>query len=198
MRDVVAGVGLGSLVGLLIGLAASEVVGTVLGALTALLAAFFGLQGGGKLLPAAPAGRIAGFAFAAVAAVLAGVWLRTADALAPSAMDRAEAWRAIGVEEERVRDLVVFERLGFAPGGVIESEALVAAARRSTALFAGEAAASCEVLTVRTYPGADALASALEAEGGPWGTFAAAVPADLDDPARERVYRAAIDLACGP
>ena len=68
----------------------------------------------------------------------------------------------------------------------------------SSALFAGETAASCGVLTGREYPTADAFADAFRAEDGEWRKFASSVPADLSDENRLAVYAAALSLVCRP
>lgn len=197
MRDLLSGAALGALVGLLVGLATSPVVGALVGALIALLASFFGLQGGAGPLPAASPLRVLGFSAAAAATLLAGLYLRAGDGLAPSLAERRQAWESAGFEPQAAAELVAFERLGVLRGGwQADPGGLEAAGKRASVLFSGAAAESCDALQGRSYPAAAAYAEALAAEGEPWRGFAATVPADLPEAERRALLAAAVALVC--
>ncbi|MEX2630982.1 MAG: hypothetical protein WD341_13685 [Tistlia sp.] len=197
MRDLLSGAALGALVGLLVGLATSPVVGAVVGALIALLASFFGLQGGAGPLPAASPLRVLGFSAAAAAALLAGLYLRAGDGLAPTLAERRQAWESAGFEPRAAAELVAFERLGVLRGDwQSDPGGLEAAGKRASVLFAGEAATACDALQGRSYPQAAAYAEAFAAEGGAWQGFATTVPADLPEADRLAVFAAAVALVC--
>ena len=196
-----AGAALGALIGLLIGLATSGVAGSVVAGLVALLAAFFGLQGGSARLPSTTPQRIASFSVAAAITVLAGVAIRATDALSPALESRSREWQAAGFDAKTAGHIVAFERLGVVPGAWTAPEgAIEAASRRTTlkssVLFAGAAAKSCDALAHRKYPGAHALTRAMNHEEGVWAAFAKAVPSNLPEASRTVVLRAAIALVC--
>jgi hypothetical protein len=197
MRDLLSGAALGALVGLLVGLATSPVVGALVGALIALLASFFGLQGGAGPLPAASPLRVLGFSAAAAAALLAGLYLRAGDGLAPTLAERRQAWESAGFEPAAAAELVAFERLGVVRGGwQSDAGGLEAAGKRASVLFAGEAAESCDALEGRSYPLAAAYSDAFAAEGEPWQGFADSVPANLSEAERKAVFAAAVSRVC--
>ena len=122
-------------------LAANETVGLVVGGLVALLAAFFGLNGGVPALPAAPPARTGAFCVAATVAVLAGVTLRALNTYAPDPESMAREWKRAGFDATAAAELVAFERLGIVQGawstptGTLESSQ-ERIARRTTALYA--------------------------------------------------------------
>jgi hypothetical protein len=124
--DVISGIALGSLVGLLVGLSTSPVVGAVISGLVALLATYLGLNG--SALPKKPGERakslsevsrshvrIACFSAGAIIGVLLGVVLRTHDALGISKADRLKEWRNLGLSDHEARHLVVLGELGLVP-----------------------------------------------------------------------------------
>jgi len=133
-----AGVGMGGLLGLVMGLSAAPVVQGVLGALVAVLAGFLGFQGlAGK--GAAFSGnrwlewsglRAGGFGLAAIAGILCGMAVRTQGLLEPTVAERVQSWEAAGFAPERAREIVSFELLGIEPKGEkVNLEAAQKAAR---------------------------------------------------------------------
>ncbi|UPG72699.1 hypothetical protein MVG78_00405 [Roseomonas gilardii subsp. gilardii] len=111
--EVLAGAGLGCLMGLMLGLAATPVVASALAALTALLAAFFGLVKAEDSPDRAL--RIGSFGAACSLALLLGLGLRTHDLLSPSIRAEVRQWTDAGFEEKEARAMVAFQRLGIAP-----------------------------------------------------------------------------------
>ena len=85
--NVLAGVALGTLLGLLVGLTNSPVVAIVVGALASGLLVLLGLgatKGEDAAATRANAGRLCGFGFAAAAALLVGMGIRTHETLTPA------------------------------------------------------------------------------------------------------------------
>ncbi|GAA0549991.1 hypothetical protein [Chitinophaga japonensis] len=115
-KELFAGIGLGLLTGIIIGLSIAEVTGIILGALTSLLAAFFGLQGsregeaGNQLI-------IGTFGFTCVLAIFAGLYMRTHNVLAPSPDASLRAYRAAGFDTSEIKKIVLFRELGLVPEG---------------------------------------------------------------------------------
>lgn len=116
-KEILAGVGLGFLIGTIIGLSIAEVTGIILGALTSVLAAFFGLKPakeGEKPYHAA----IASFGFACLAAIFLGIFIRTHNLLAPSLEAQIEEYVEAGFSEEEARQYVLVQHLGIIPQGM--------------------------------------------------------------------------------
>lgn len=118
---ILAGLGMGTLIGLLVGLSVSPVVAGVLTTLGGLLTAMLGVQpGGGNAnrrfqVNAAP---IAAFGFACALAALGGLYIRNHELMAPSLQQQVERWTTGKLfTKEEAKKLVVFQRLGLAPKG---------------------------------------------------------------------------------
>ncbi|MEO0362707.1 MAG: hypothetical protein AAF322_16420 [Pseudomonadota bacterium] len=185
--DFWTGASIGALVGFLLGLSVSETVGAAIAALVAMLGAFFGVgQPAAGPVRAGRAGRIAGFGVACAAAVAAGVWVRAHDALSPGVDDLMADWRAIGVPEERARELVVYQRLGLVPEGATQGDR---PRGDGSVLFSGEDGDACLRLDDPVYADAEALRSAMRAEGGAWPELAER-PGDL------AALRARVEAIC--
>ena len=198
MRDFGVGAVLGLFVGLLIGLSASEVVAGVLTALVALLGGLFGLRSetAPGPVPGGNAGRIAGFALAGIVALLLGLTARTHAWLEPSPAHTRDQWLAAGFADEEARALTAFQRLGLLPQGREAGEAKSSNARTG-ALFSDPANNdACDALLARQYGSADALASAMRAEGSVWARLAGTVAAGQEDAARLSALRSATAALC--
>jgi hypothetical protein len=112
--EVVAGSGLGLLVGLLLALSVSPVVGGVISALTVLIGGFFGLT------PSSGpdrAWRIGSFGFACAVGVLAGLALRTGNQFAPSLQRQSQDWQQAGATRQEAVAFLAYEHLGIKPSG---------------------------------------------------------------------------------
>jgi hypothetical protein len=150
MTDVLSGAGLGLLLGKVVGLATSPVVGVVVGALTSLLAAVLGLQGGGD--GAAPALarvrvnglRIASFGLAAVIGVLAGLYVRINNPLAQPPEQQLARWtKAFPDNPALAAQMMISERSGLNPAKLkfdpksdaVEVTASAGAAAKGSGLF---------------------------------------------------------------
>ena len=148
--DMLAGAGLGLLLGIVVGLSTSPVVGVVVGGLTSLLAAFLGLQGGEDSKIAAFAKvqlngvRIGCFGLAAVLGVLLGLYVRINNPLAEAPEHQLARWtRAFPDNPVLARQMMISERTGlnaanlkFDPGAAGVAVTLAAGAgARSASLF---------------------------------------------------------------
>lgn len=103
-----AGAGLGLCVGTLIGMTTAPIVGTVVGALAALFATIFGV----RLQDVEAFARIGGFGAFCVLGVLAGVALRTHNALGISVIQQVHEWVAAGYDPGTARQIVLYRELG--------------------------------------------------------------------------------------
>lgn len=114
--EIVAGCGLGCLAGLLVGLTTANVTATVLSSILAIGTAFLGLAGDAKFLQGAyNSGRLIGFSFAMTVALLAGLWLRSHDILAPSSSDLFQEFRPLAGTDRDAWETVAFVKFGLIP-----------------------------------------------------------------------------------
>jgi hypothetical protein len=111
-----AGIGLGLLTGVIIGLSIAEVTGVILGALTSLLAAFFGLRSnkegetGNHLV-------IGSFGFTCVISIFLGIYVRTHNLIAPSLETDLATYRAASFDTAEIKKIILFKELGLVPAG---------------------------------------------------------------------------------
>jgi len=202
LADAAAGAGLGLLIGFLIGLSSSPVVGTFVGSLTALLLALFTYRAtpvtdGAASEEAAAEGRsvpgerrsanvrLAGFGFACVLGVVAGLWIRTHDALSPSLADRVAAgqpaWLAAGFPADEARRRAALQVLGAEPArdreaataedpAIILADRLQKSALMNRALGDGgtEGITGCEAIGGRQFASLRAALETMERQGGIW------------------------------
>ena len=198
-REIFTGVGLGLLIGLLLGLSVSNVVGTVISALAALLAVFLGLSPDKRDEQAATQGgrswRIMGFSFACVAAIVAGILLRTNDVLTPSLDSELKKWTAAGYTPADAQLIVARLRAG-APAQKDDAKAEdnVNPAHAGV-LYASPGALACTRLREDRFGStADWIAEMVSA-GGVWGSFGNAIRT-LPPAAQKSVAEAAYGLVC--
>ena len=114
IREAFAGIGMGLLVGLLLGLSSTSVAGIVTSALTAGLAVFFGLSrsdGPDRAL------RIGCFGFACASAGLGGLVLRSGPWLERDIPSEVARWTRAQYSPEEARSLVAYQVLGVRPQG---------------------------------------------------------------------------------
>lgn len=147
LKDGFAGLGLGGLFGVLLGLSVAQAVGAVIAALAAVLAAFFGLSD--KAAAGSPV-RLASFGLAAIAGIMLGIALRAQDRLSHSPLELVERWQAAGFPAEEARSIVAFERLGIRPQG--REVGALPLAGRSTVLFSGAGSGDCQRLASISDP----------------------------------------------
>jgi hypothetical protein len=172
LAEVVAGGGLGLLVGFLLGLSVAQVVGGVVASLAALLGAFLGLSGAQT---ADRAWRIGAFGLLCATGVALGLTVRAGGLLSPSVAGDVGTWTAAGYPADQARAFVAFQRLGVKPGTMTVT-APPAAVAESSALFAGQTSV-CNELQNLPVP---AQLRILRRQGGLWVGIAAAADAAAD------------------
>jgi hypothetical protein len=195
--EIIAGMSLGLLTGMLLGLSVAQVVGGVIGALTALLAAFFGLAKTPDALQTnvLRAARIAGFSVACTVGVLFGLTARTHGWLSASIQSQVNDWKAAGATPSDALAYVAYQQLGLVPAKMSVST-IPAASRSETGLFANHGIQNCADLLNARYDSATLRVQAMQQAGGSWAVFAkslAAVPADQIG----KVADAGYQLLCG-
>lgn len=205
--DVLAGAGLGGLVGLIVGLSVSDTVGQLVGALVALIGTVLvvagksGERGEGLSALVSPSPtRLFSFGSVCAVALLIGVQLRTSEALSPTPASDLADWKSIGFDDETARGLVVYQRLGLAPAGWQEGERAKetsGAKARVSALFADEATSRCGILEAEDFETPAYRLDAFKTMGAPWDAVAKrAEGADPD--AMTRALDAGWAVICAP
>jgi hypothetical protein len=184
IAEILAGAGLGALVGLLLALSMAQAVGGVIAALAALLGGFFGLA---RADSAGLAVRIGVFGIFCVAGIVGGLMLRNGGKLIPSVQSDVAEWTRAGYPPEEARKWVAFQRLGVKP----ENTTLVARPASPNALFS-DIIAVCGRLE-QTPVVADKL-RILSEQGGVLAGLAATAQA-ASDPAA--ALSAGLKAACG-
>lgn len=115
-KEIFAGLGLGALIGIIIGLSIAQVTGIILGALTSLLAAFFGLRE--KKSEDSENHLIVGtFGIACIAFIFIGLYVRTHNLISPSLQSQKEEYKNIGFSEEEIKKIFLIKEFGVVPSG---------------------------------------------------------------------------------
>jgi hypothetical protein len=194
--NAAAGLSLGTLVGLLIGVSSVPVVASAVGALLALLVTFFGfVQTNGTMATRTSGARLAGFGLAMAAALVGGIALRSHGALGPSFADRVASFAVEGMPRERALDLAVYEQLGLRMGQLAQVEAPKAAPAASPYAFSGAGDPSCAMLDADRYAEVKARLAAMQSRGGAWAAVAR-FGADLPQAQASALADAAFALRC--
>lgn len=185
LADIVAGGGMGLLVGMLLGLSVAQAVGGVIAALSALIGGFLGLTGGGE----ARSWRTGAFGLACVAGALLGLFVRSGAVLAPSIEQDVVQWQRAGYSKEQALSYVAFARLGIKPAGT-EMTARPTVDATSNALFADKAGVCARL---QRLPAATQLRILTET-GEAYAALAAAAQAAADP---QPVLSAGLASLCG-
>lgn len=194
--NAVAGLSLGALVGLLIGLSAVPVVGSAVAALLALLVTFFGFaRSEGAMATRTSGARFAGFGLAMAAALAGGIALRAHGALGPSFGDRVARYAVEGMPRERALELAVFEHTGLKLGQLAQVEAPKAVPAASPYAFSGAGDPACAMLDASLYDTVQARLVAMQGRRGPWAEIAR-LGAGLPEPQARDLAEAAFALRC--
>jgi hypothetical protein len=111
-----AGIGLGLLVGVLVGLSSSPVVSVVVGALAAGMVTLLGfvqsVKAGETSNSEGSVVRLGGFGVACTAAILLGLFIRTHDLLSPSIADQVSEVQKAGYTSPEARRWVAYKNVG--------------------------------------------------------------------------------------
>jgi hypothetical protein len=186
LAEVVAGGGLGMLVGFLLGLSVAQVVGGVIAALAALLGAFLGLSG---TQTQDRAWRTGAFGFLCAGGVALGLAVRAGGLLSPSVAGSVADWTAAGYPADQARSYVAFQRLGVKPETMTVA-APPAPTAGSSALFAGQTSVCNQLETMSDQTQLQIMRRA----GGVWAGVAAAAAAAANP---GQALAAGIKTICG-
>ena len=194
--DALAGVSMGALVGLLIGLSAVPVVASAVGALLALLVTFFGFaRSEGTMATRTSGARLAGFGLAMAVALVAGIALRSHGALGPSYADRVAHFAVDGMPRERALDLAAYEHLGLRMGQLAQVQAPATPPPASPYPFNSAGDPACAILDADRYDSPVARLAAMQSRGGPWAAVAR-LGAELPEAQARALADAAFALRC--
>jgi len=179
LGDIIAGGGIGLLLGTLLGLSVSPVVQGVVVAITALLGAVLGLKAGEG---SGQSWRIGAFGLLGTVGVLLGLAVRSGALLAPSVKAEVAQWRDAGYGEQDALAFVAYHRHGIKPAQSTISEPSDAKAQ-TNALYATDTRSLCntiglisdpaqKVAIVRRFPAYAAAAAAAANSADPAATLA--------------------------
>jgi hypothetical protein len=198
--QILAGVGLGALLGMIVGLSASPVVHAIVGALLTALAGFLHWHGSATAKRAAgqPDGsdrRIASFAFACLACVLLGLFIRSNDAFI-SLGSRVARWKAAGYPEEQALAYVAFQQLGIKPAGVEVVTGAIQQAHSSALFGASTGIKLCDELNPDRFADTSLRLKAFQALGNPKLTQLAQDIQNAPEAARDGMVRGVVMAIC--
>jgi hypothetical protein len=194
--NALAGMSMGALVGLLIGLSSVPVVASAVGALLALLVTFFGFaRSDGAIATRISGARVAGFGLAMAAALIVGIALRSHGALGPSYADRVAHFAVEGMPRERALDLAAYEHLGLRMGQLAQVQAPATPPQASPYAFNSAGDPACATLDADRYDSPAARLAAMQSRGGPWAAVAR-LGAELPETQARTLADTAFALRC--
>ena len=178
-----AGVGLGLLVGVLVGLSSSPVVSVVIGALAAGMVTLLGFsrstKDGDTSSSEGSVIRLGGFGIACTAAVLFGVFIRAHNWISPSIAQQVDEVRKAGYSEDEARRWVAYKNVGtvLEPGsgsGRSEQPAPVRGTEpvAASVLFSGGNSGECQYFDTTRYKDAPEHLYSLRQMGGKYAEYA--------------------------
>ncbi len=201
--QLLAGAGIGLLLGLLVGLSSSHVVATVVGAVAGGLLILLGLnqaKDGAAGAQPLSAWRLAGFGFACSLALLVSVWIRAHHSLSPPIKNQVKELTDVGYAPDDARAWVAYVDSGLTVNGSKPVEQAKdtgpSAASASSLLFATEGKVdSCGLLNPDRYKDQKEQINAMRLQGGQWASYAAYVE-QLDTGLRDTALTSARKLLC--
>lgn len=212
-----AGVGLGLLVGMLVGLSSSPVVSVVVGALSAAIVTLLGFVSPEKAAegPAQHQGsvvRLGSFGVACTLAILLGLFLRTHNWASPSISQQVEELQKAGYSADEARRWVAYKNVGAtlepASGSAARpttgNNAPAASGRgdsgrsdsvAASVLFAGGNSGECQYFDTARYKDASEHLYSLRQSGGKYAEVAEKI-STLDAPQQKMVLDSLRLLYC--
>ena len=145
--EIVAGGGIGLLLGTLLGLSVSPVVQGVVVAITALLGAVLGFktsEGTGQTW------RIGAFGLLGTGGVLLGLAVRSGSLMAPSVRSEVAGWYYAGYSQKDALAFVAYHRLGIKPAQLVTEAP--GAKEQSNALYAQTTHSLCGAIAMVASP----------------------------------------------
>ena len=205
-----AGIGLGLLVGILVGLSSSPVVSVVVGALAAGMVTLLGFtrpaKDGDPTHAEGSTIRLGGFGLACSVAVLLGLFIRTHNWLSPSIADQVSEVQRAGFSAEDARRWVAYKNVG----AILESgsgkgagdgkdtpvpSVRGAEALAGSVLFAGENSGECQYFDTSRYKDVSEHLYSLRQLGGKYADYAAKI-SSLDAAQQKSVLESLRLLYC--
>lgn len=178
-----AGVGLGLLVGILVGLSSSPVVSVVVGALAAGMVTLLGFTrsstGGEPSYSEGSTIRLGGFGVACAAAVILGLFIRTHNWASPSIAEQVSDVQKAGYSGEEARRWVAYKNIGaiLQPGSSSGSNSQSPPNRGAelvagSVLFSGADSGECQHFDTNRYKDAPEHLYSLRQSGGKYAEYA--------------------------
>ena len=206
--DVLAGGGIGLLLGILVGLSAIPVVANLLAAITAATVAFVGLRTQSKSEDSEDASetgradpsmsarvRVGSFAIFCVLGILSGIFIRAHDLLARPLAERVAEWKTSGFSDAEARAIVLFQDTRITPSGwTIEKDAGPAGSKSS--LLYGSATQLCSETEPSKFSDAVTTLKAWEAYGEVWKRLGAVVQSQIPADRQQQTLRALHAAIC--
>lgn len=185
LADLISGLSLGSLVGIMIGLSISQVVGLVLGALTSLLVAFFGLKEDTKPNPSSKL-LIGFFSISCLIFILIGIYLRNHNALAPTTNYYKEELSELHLDTNSINKIILLKKFGLTIAEQNETAVKYepkAEAQTSTSLFSSPASQEERELIVERFEkeSYEAVSRYLKNQGPLFDQFINSIEIDVPD-----------------
>jgi hypothetical protein len=201
--QLLAGAGIGLLLGLLVGLSSSHVVATVVGAIAGGLLILLGLHSSkddASGTPPPTTWRLAGFGFACTLALIVSVWIRAHHSLSPPIKEQVKELTDVGYSPEDARAWVAYVDSGLMISGGKPVEQAKdtgpSAASASSLLFASEGKVdTCGLLNPGRYKDQNEQINAMRLQGGTWASYASYVE-QLDAGHRDTALTSAKKLLC--
>jgi hypothetical protein len=201
-----AGVGLGLLVGVLVGLSSSPVVSVVVGALAAGMVTLLGFarssKDGDSSYAEGSVIRLGGFGVACAAAVLLGLAIRTHNLLSPSIAKQVSEVQKAGYSGEEARRWVAYKNIG----AILESGSSTGSNNPSppargtesvagSVLFSGADSGECQHFDTSRYKDASEHLYSLRQLGGKYAEYAEKI-STLDTAQQKSVLESLRVLFC--
>lgn len=181
------GLGIGSFLGLLLGLSVSPVVSGVIGTISSLLAILVGLNE--KFLDPIKSLRIGSFGLFSVIGILVGLYIRANNPFAPSLADKMTAYTEIGFTDEEARNFVT---------GFIRADSTLAK-RQANVLYSTEfKVEACDFLQYANSETApEEIYNSFTTAGGIWEQLANSFKNDLPESSGTKTLLILRDNFCG-
>jgi hypothetical protein len=194
IRQLFAGIGLGLLVGLLLGLSSSPVVSLVVGALATGMVTLLGFVRSNKDPESAytegSAIRLGSFGFSCAAAVLLGLCIRTYNWASPSVEEQVKKVQQAGYSADEARRWVAYRALGTVldskPSGTADSKQEQSHTDSqhmpvaASVLFSSGNSGQCQYFDTSRYKDTQEHLYALRQKGGTYAEYAGKISA-LDE-----------------
>ena len=200
-----AGIGLGLLVGILVGLSSSPVVSVVVGALAAGMVTLLGFvqsKAGETSTSEGSVVRLGGFGVACTAAILLCLLIRTHNLLSPSIADQVSEVQKAGYTGPEARRWVAYKNIGAvlepAPNGGATAQPATGRGAESIAgsvLFSSTDSGECQHFDTSRYKDASEHLYSLRQSGGKYAEYAEKI-STLDASQQRAVLASLRLLAC--